>query len=115
VLLDGVELAREIVADMTGHGLIAYETAPGTHNRTRAELANWIDETVRIYYHPACSCRMGPATDPHAVVNQRGAVHGLEQLYICDASIFPAIMRANTNLPAVMLAERMAGWLGSLS
>jgi choline dehydrogenase-like flavoprotein len=52
---------------------------------------------------------MGPAGDDTAVVDARGKVHGLEGLYVCDASIFPLIMRANTNLPAAMLAEHMAG------
>lgn len=114
VLLDGVELGREIVAEMVGRGLVAEELEPGVGRRTRAELARWVDETVRIYYHPACSCRMGPARDALAVVDPRGQVHGLDDLYICDASLFPTIMRANTNLPAVMLAEHMASWLGEL-
>jgi 5-(hydroxymethyl)furfural/furfural oxidase len=46
-----------------------------------------------------------------AVVDPRGNVHGLQNLSVCDASIFPVIMRANTNLPAAMLAEHMAGWI----
>ena len=70
---------------------------------------------VGIYYHPACSCRMGPPDDATAVVDPRGRVHGLDGLYVCDVSICPVIMRANTNLPAVMLAERMASWIGDLS
>jgi choline dehydrogenase-like flavoprotein len=63
---------------------------------------------VGIYFHPTCSCRMGPASDPLAVVDADGRVHGLDGLFVCDASIFPKLMRANTNLPAAMLAERLA-------
>jgi choline dehydrogenase len=114
VLLDGIELGREIVADMAGGGLVQAELAPGPERQSRADIARWVEDTVRIYYHPACSCRMGPAHDPRAVVDARGGVHGLEGLHICDASIFPTIMRANTNLPAVMLAEHMAGWIGDV-
>ena len=58
---------------------------------------------------------MGPASDPEAVVDASGKVHGLEGLYVCDASIFPRIMRANTNLPAAMLAEHLAVPIATLS
>lgn len=114
VLLDGVTLGREIVADMARRRLVDAELAPGPERQTRADIARWVEDTLRIYYHPACSCRVGPASDGMAVVDARGKLHGLDGLYICDASIFPTIMRANTNLPAVMLAEHMAGRLGDL-
>jgi choline dehydrogenase-like flavoprotein len=42
------------------------------------------------------------------VVDVRGRVHGLDDLYVCDASIYPRLMRANTNLPSAMLAEHLA-------
>ncbi|HBY45594.1 MAG TPA: hypothetical protein DEG70_04990, partial [Chloroflexi bacterium] len=45
---------------------------------------------------------------PLAVVGPDGRVHGLDNLWVCDASIFPRVMRANTNLPAAMLAEHLA-------
>jgi choline dehydrogenase len=67
---------------------------------------------VDIYYHPACTCRMGPSSDPLAVVDPTGKVHGLDGLYVCDASIFPTLMRANTNLPAAMIAEHLAAGIG---
>ena len=55
---------------------------------------------------------MGPSSDPLAVVDPTGKVHGLDGLYVCDASIFPTLMRANTNLPAAMVAEHMAAGIG---
>ena len=74
--------------------------------------------TIRRYhgidYHPACTCRMGPSSDSEAVVDASGKVHGLDGLYICDASIFPTLMRANTNLPAAMVAEKLAGVIGGM-
>jgi choline dehydrogenase-like flavoprotein len=51
---------------------------------------------------------MGPASDTNSVVDHNANVHGIDDLYICDASIFPTLMRANTNLPAAMLAEHLA-------
>jgi choline dehydrogenase len=111
VLVDGVELAGEILE--TAPLVDAFGPGPGRIER--ADLAEYVRSNVGIYYHPACSCRMGPAGDATVVVDPRGKVHGLDSLYICDASIFPVIMRANTTLPAVMLAEHMASWIGDLS
>jgi choline dehydrogenase-like flavoprotein len=54
---------------------------------------------------------MGPDDDPLAVTDTRGRVHGMENVYVADCSIMPVIPRANTNLPAVVVGERVAGWL----
>ena len=59
------------------------------------------------YYHPVGACKMGPDSDPAAVVDSTGKVHGLDNLYVADASIMPVVPRANTNLPTLMLAERI--------
>lgn len=109
VLIDGIEIAREIMGPAQDAGLVLGETRPGLTLSSRGDLAEFVRRTVGIYYHPACSCRMGPASDPAAVVDAGGKVHGLEELYVCDASIFPTLMRANTNLPAAMVAEHLAG------
>ena len=60
------------------------------------------------YVHAAGTCRMGSADDPLAVVDVAGRVIGYEQLSVVDASVMPALPRANTHLPTVMIAERMA-------
>jgi choline dehydrogenase-like flavoprotein len=98
VLHDALELAQTVTANepLSAH-LVADELQP-------MALAG----RVGIYFHPSCSCRMGPVSDPLAVVDAHARVHGLQNLYVCDASIFPRLMRANTNLPAAMLAERLA-------
>lgn len=108
VLREGIEIAREIMATPIGAGLVAEELAPGPN----ADLDAFIAQDVGIYYHPACSCRMGPSDDPLAVVDATGKVHGIDDLFVCDASIFPVLMRANTNLPAAMLAEHLASVIG---
>ena len=51
---------------------------------------------------------MGPTTDPVAVVDARGKVHGLEGLYVADTSIMPQVPRGNTNIPAVVIGEKIA-------
>jgi choline dehydrogenase len=74
-------------------------------------LESAIRANVGTYFHPVGTCRMGPASDVTAVVDARGAVHGLRGLSVVDASIMPAIPAANTNVPTLMLAERCAAWL----
>jgi choline dehydrogenase len=108
VLLDGFEMTRSIMAPALERGLLAEEIKPGSTLKTRKDIASFIEQTVGIYYHPACSCRMGPASDSTAVVDAGGRLHGIDNLFVCDASIFPTLMRANTNLPAAMLAEHLA-------
>jgi choline dehydrogenase len=108
VLLDGISIARDVMAGPIADGLIDDELQPGPGVATPEALADFIRRMVGIYYHPACSCRMGLSSDAMAVVDARGAVHGIENLYVCDASIFPTLMRANTNLPAAMVAEHLA-------
>ena len=65
-----------------------------------------IRDTVAHYYHPVGTCAMG--TGPMAVCDANGRVHGVEGVVIADASLMPQIPRANTNLPAVMIGERIA-------
>ena len=59
-------------------------------------------------WHASCSCRMGAADDPMAVVDATGRVRGLSGLRVIDASIFPSVPRANTNFPTLMTAEKIA-------
>jgi choline dehydrogenase-like flavoprotein len=54
---------------------------------------------------------MGPDPDAGAVVDARGSVHGVAGLSVADASIMPSIPAANTNLSAILVAERIAAWI----
>lgn len=54
---------------------------------------------------------MSPASDPMAVVNQYGRVHGLEGLWGADASIMPDCIRANTNATTIIIGERVADFI----
>jgi choline dehydrogenase len=59
-------------------------------------------------HHLSSTCKMGPAGDPSAVVDQEGRVYGVEGLRVADASIMPDCIRANTNATCMMIGERMA-------
>lgn len=84
---------------------------------TEADLASdealdaWMLENVNIGQHLSGTCKMGPASDPMAVVDQYGRVHGVENLRVADASIMPDVIRANTNLTTIMIGERIADFI----
>ena len=71
-------------------------------------LDDWMMRTVRTMHHVSCTCKMGPGSDPMAVVDQYGRVRGVERLRVVDASIMPDCPRANTNVTTMMIAERLA-------
>jgi len=62
-------------------------------------------------YHPCGTAKMGPATDPLAVVNEQGCCHFADGLVVADASIMPSVPRANTNLTCIMIGEQVGEWL----
>jgi choline dehydrogenase len=66
----------------------------------------WLRRHHEHYWHPAGTCAMGEGDN--AVVNEKGTLHGLANISIADASIFPDIPRATTALPAVLVAEHLA-------
>ncbi|MFF4214497.1 GMC family oxidoreductase [Streptomyces sp. NPDC001796] len=74
-------------------------------------LRAYIDAAVDSAYNPVGTVRMGGADDETAVVDQHCAVHGVEGLFVADASVMPAMVCANTLLSVVMIAERAAAML----
>jgi choline dehydrogenase len=75
-----------------------------------AALDAWLLQNVGAGYHSTGTCKMGPASDPMAVVDQFCHVRGLEGLRVVDASVMPDVIRANTNATVIMIAERVADW-----
>lgn len=71
-------------------------------------LDKWMMREAHTYSHISCTCKMGPASDPMAVTNQDGKVHGIEGLRIVDASIMPGLVRAPINPTVLMIGERIA-------
>jgi choline dehydrogenase len=108
VLASGVELLRSIVAGSDAFAFLGDELEPGTDVTTRDALVRYVHEAFGHYYHPVGTCKMGTADDRDAVVDVGGRVHGIESLLVADCSIMPVIPRANTNVPAVVIGERIA-------
>ena len=76
-----------------------------------ARLDEWLDRNIGVAGHSCGTCKMGPALDPAAVVDQYCRVYGLEGLRVIDASVMPEITRANTNATTIMIAERVADFI----
>jgi choline dehydrogenase-like flavoprotein len=64
--------------------------------------------TYDSYHHGVGTCKMGPASDDKAVVDQQLRVYGVANLWVGDASIMPVVSRANTNLTAILIGERLS-------
>lgn len=71
-------------------------------------LTEFVQRNVGGTWHPSGTCRMGRADDPLAVTTGDGRVIGVQGLRVCDASLMPSIPCANTNVPTIMIAERVA-------
>ena len=107
-LAEGVERVREIADAPQLRRLLRREVRPGPGVKGRQAIERFIDHAAVDYYQPAGSCKMGPASDPDAVVDADGRVHGIEGLYVADASIMPAVTSGNTNMPVAVIGERIA-------
>lgn len=80
----------------------------GTASLDDAELEELVRKGMLATGHHSCTCRMGRARDKGSVVDSKGRVMGVSALRVADASIMPSVPRGNTNLPVLMIGERMA-------
>jgi 5-(hydroxymethyl)furfural/furfural oxidase len=71
-------------------------------------IESWIRATVLGHWHASCTCRMGAADDAGAVTDPSARVYGVHGLRVCDASIMPMVPCANTNIPTIMVGEKVA-------
>jgi choline dehydrogenase len=102
---------RELMAHEGLHPFAPAEHKPGPSIQSDAELLQAAGEIATTIFHPVGTAKMGSSDDPDAVVSHRLKVHGLDNLYIADASVMPNITSGNTHAPVVMIAERLAEWL----
>jgi choline dehydrogenase len=103
-----LRLTRNIVAQPAMAPYRPEEHQPGAQKQTDEELARAAGDIGTTIFHPTCTCAMGRADDPNAVVDSELRVRGLDRLRVVDASIMPTITSGNTNAPTVMIAERGA-------
>jgi choline dehydrogenase len=106
VLLAGMKLARRLLKTKPLEPYYDREDVPGPHVQTDDELLDVARQRGTTTFHPAGTCKMGPASDPTAVVDDQLRVHGMEGLRVIDASIMPRMLSANLNAATMMLADR---------
>lgn len=106
VLLSGMKLARKLLASEPLQPYYLYEDFPGPEVQSDDELMDAAKKRGTTTFHPAGTCRMGPATHSRAVVDDQLRVHGLEGLRVVDASIMPTMLSANLNAATMMIAEK---------
>lgn len=109
-MIEAFRFARRLARQPAMQNVIAgAELAPGAAiEDDAAGLGRELKARVETYHHPVGTCRMGPDPVAGDVVDAQARVHGLDGLRVVDASIMPEIPCSNTNLPTLMLAERVA-------
>jgi 5-(hydroxymethyl)furfural/furfural oxidase len=103
-LLDGPAALRSWLIDRYVVEGFRFEEVMGDDNKLEA----FIRQAAIGVWHASCSCRMGAADDPMAVTDPAGRVRGVFGLRVVDASLFPVVPCANTNIPTLMVAEKIA-------
>ena len=102
-----MEFIQNFVDDDTMRPYFGRLTQPGPSD-------DWIEyaqSTYDCYHHGVGTCMMGPSSNNMSVVNNRLKMHGIENLYVADASIMPTVTHANTNITSIMIGERVSDFI----
>ena len=111
VLLAGMKLARRLLKTKPLEPYYDREDVPGPNVQSDDELLDVARQRGTTTFHPAGTCRMGPLSDPTAVVDDQLRVHGIEGLRVIDASIMPLMLSANLNAATMMIADKASDML----
>ncbi len=102
----GIRLARRLAATAALSPYVAGEYLPGRQAESDDDLLAFARAKGATIFHPAGTCKMGPAADAQAVVDAALRVHGIAGLRVVDCSVMPTIVSGNTNAPVIMIAEK---------
>ena len=108
VVVAGVRMIRRFMQSRAMQPYFDRETLPGPEAQSDEQLLQYAREFGITSFHYVCTARMGPRTDPMAVVDSQLRVHGLRGLRVVDASVMPTITSANTYAATLMIAEKAA-------
>ena len=111
-LREAVRISMKLLESSAFASIVDKVVQPSEEDLASDEaLDAWMRRTVFNTTHASGTCKMGPASDPMAVVDQHLNIHGLEGIKVADASIMPNVIRANTNCTTIMIGERCAEWI----
>jgi choline dehydrogenase len=103
-----VRLTREIFRQEALSPFAGRELQPGEDVVTDEAIDAFVRDHVESAYHPSCTCKIGPAGDPMAVVDAELRVHGVTNLRVVDSSVMPSVTTGNLNAPTIMIGEKGA-------
>ncbi|WP_432696396.1 GMC family oxidoreductase [Marinobacterium sp. YM272] len=109
VLIEGIRLARKVLADPAFAPHRGKEMLPGKEVQSDEELLAYIREYAATVFHPVGTCKMG--VDEQAVVTPDLRVRGIDNLRVADASIMPTLVSGNTNAPCIMIGEKVSDFI----
>ena len=104
--VEAIRVSRNIINQPAFDELRGEELSPGIAAQTDEEILDFVAREGESAYHPSCTCKMG--YDDLAVVDAELKVHGINNLRVVDASVFPAITNGNLYAPTIMVAEKAA-------
>ncbi len=104
-LLDSVKLSRQVINTKPLSDIIIEEVLPGNNIEDDNELINYCKKMIKTNWHPVGTCKMGKDVDETSVLNSRLQVKGINNLRVFDVSMMPNIIAANTNAPAMAIAD----------
>ena len=109
---DGIRMLVDLENHQSMNKLIDHRLEPTDADLESDETLDlWIRKTVGTGHHVSCTAKMGPNSDPMAVVDQYGKVHGIGGLRVVDASIMPECVRANINVTTMAIGERISDFI----
>lgn len=111
VAINAIHITRKIAAQKAMLDYLPEECSPGSEVVSDEDLLTSIGNISTTIFHPVGTCRMGEDPDKGAVVTPKLKVHGIDNVYIADASVMPSITSGNTHAPTLMIAESLAQWL----
>jgi choline dehydrogenase len=110
-IVAALRLARRLAATDAMRPFVDSEYRPGPEAVTDDDLLEFAKNTAGTIFHPSGTTRMGPTSDPRAVVDAELRVHGLTRLRVVDCGIMPTLVSGNTNVPVVMIAEKASAMI----
>jgi choline dehydrogenase len=107
--VEAIRVTRDILSQPALAPYSGGELSPGPSVQTDEEILDWVARDAETALHPSCTAKLGPATDPLAVVDPLTMkVHGTSGLRVADASAMPYVTNGNIYAPVMMLAEKAA-------
>jgi choline dehydrogenase len=105
-LIEGFKASRDIYSREPQKSFVSGSHWPDERVKTDAEIEGFLRKATAPMHHPVGTCTMGVGQD--AVVDENLCVQGIEALRVVDASVMPELPSGNTNIPAIMIAEKAA-------